>query len=188
MTGQLKQIGFRDAGAASLIPSFASFRIWFIHPLIQSNFKGTCRRRSVYPLRFMKHLLLLPYILIASKVTCLSCIPASPITRNLQGHRKRPGSPFGAWSLCCHVVKGSCSSGGRISLSGCDMSLIYCFEWADGWTWSWEKRRREWRLQFLQPESTLVWAVRSLERTASLGMRFPPKRRKGSVWIPANSM
>ena len=128
MTGQLKQIGFRDAGAASLIPSFASFRIWFIHPLIQSNFKGTCRRRSVYPLRFMKHLLLLPYILIASKVTCLSCIPASPITRNLQGHRKRPGSPFGAWSLCCHVVKGSCSSGGRISLSGCDMSLIYCFE------------------------------------------------------------
>ena len=113
MTGQLKQIGFRDAGAASLIPSFASFRIWFIHPLVQSNFKGTCRRRSGYPLRFMKHLLLLPYILIASIVTCLSCIPASPITRNLQGRRKRPGSPFGAWSLCCHVVKGSCSYGAR---------------------------------------------------------------------------
>ena len=45
MTGQLKQIGFRDAGAASLIPSCASFRIWFIHPLIQSNLEGTCRTR-----------------------------------------------------------------------------------------------------------------------------------------------
>ena len=25
--------------------------------------------------------------------------------------------------------------------------LIYCFEWAYGWTWSWKKRRREWGMQ-----------------------------------------
>ena len=49
MTGRLRQVGFRAAGAAALIPSFASFRIWLIQPLIQSNFK----RDMPQPLRLI---------------------------------------------------------------------------------------------------------------------------------------
>ena len=37
MTGRLKQMGFRAAGAAALIPSSAPGRIRFIQPLIQSK-------------------------------------------------------------------------------------------------------------------------------------------------------
>ncbi len=37
MTGRLKQVGFRAAGAAALIPSSAPERIRFIQPLIQSK-------------------------------------------------------------------------------------------------------------------------------------------------------
>ena len=40
MTGRLKQMGFRAAGAAALIPSSALGRIRFIQPLIQSKLKG----------------------------------------------------------------------------------------------------------------------------------------------------
>ena len=39
MTGRLKQMGFRAAGAAALIPSSAPGRIRFIQPLIQSKLK-----------------------------------------------------------------------------------------------------------------------------------------------------
>ena len=39
MTRRLKHVGFRAAGAAALIPSYAPGRIRFIQPLIQSNFK-----------------------------------------------------------------------------------------------------------------------------------------------------
>ena len=37
MTGRLRQMGFRAAGAAALIPSSAPGRIRFIQPLIQSK-------------------------------------------------------------------------------------------------------------------------------------------------------